>query len=158
DDEDPNFEVALDNAVLGDTFDVTYNRELGEDVGSYVVTANFVDLNYTITFIEGTLTINPRPLTATINPQQQVYGDAEKGLTYTLSEEDYRDELDLDVERAEGSIVGAYRITASTLNSNFALTVVENNYVITKRVITVSQTETYLYNGTIQTIDLTITN
>ena len=78
-----------------------------------------------------------------------VYGEESVDLTYTLSEDIYRDQLALSVTRTSGDLVGVYPITAKTTNPNFALTVIPANYTITQRTLeVVGQVGTiYIYNG-----------
>src|SRR5690606_17551526 len=128
------------------------------NVGQYDIEAVVTHHDYIVTVETATLTILPREIIATIHHQTQVYGDDAVQLTYDLSLEQYRDELNLDVERVAGDTVNTYLITASTNNENFALTVVDANYHITKRPISASQSTTNYYNGTIQTILLSLSN
>ena len=54
--------------------------------GSYdIVASGASDPDYTITLVNGTLTINPAALTLTADNQSKVYGVQEPTLTYTLS-------------------------------------------------------------------------
>ena len=71
----------------------------------------------------------------------------------------YRAELALLVQRVAGQNVGSYIISASTTNENFNLTVINGTYSITPRTLTVvGQVDTYIYNASIQTIDIEINN
>ena len=101
----------------------------------------------------------PRSITATLDNQTSIYGNTLETLTYTLSEETYRSELELVVVKAGGLNAGNYAITASTTNENFTLTVNNAVYTITPRTLTVlGQVDTYIYNGLIQTINIEIDN
>ena len=151
-----NLNGAQDNLSL---FNVEYTRDTGEDVGAYDITAIVTNPNYNITVIDGILTVMPRSITATLDNQTSIYGNTLETLTYTLSEELYRTELDLAVVKAGGLNAGNYAITASTTNENFTLTVNNAVYTITPRTLTVlGQVDTYIYNGLIQTINIEIDN
>ena len=55
-------------------------------VGSYPITASgAVDANYTISYVAGTLTVNPAGLTITANNQSKAYGAAFPALTVSYS-------------------------------------------------------------------------
>ena len=151
-----NLNGAQDNLSL---FNVEYTRDTGEDVGTYDINSNSYNPNYNITVIDGILTVMPRSITATLDNQTSIYGNTLETLTYTLSEELYRTELDLAVVKAGGLNAGNYAITASTTNENFTLTVNNAVYTITPRTLTVlGQVDTYIYNGLIQTINIEIDN
>ena len=56
----------------------------GSNVGSYAITASgAVDPNYTISYVAGSLSVTPAPLTITANNQTRVYGAANPTLTAT---------------------------------------------------------------------------
>jgi len=65
---------------------LTFSRALGEVVGGYAITpAGLTSTNYAITFVNGTLTINPVGLTITADNQSKGYGAALPGLTVSYS-------------------------------------------------------------------------
>src|SRR5205823_12376394 len=56
------------------------------NAGSYpIVIGGAVDTNYTISYVNGTLTINPAALTLTADNKSQIYGGAQPALTYTAA-------------------------------------------------------------------------
>ena len=58
-------------------------------------------------------------------------------LTYTLSEEAYRTELNLVISRVSGNDVGTYDISATTTNPNFEITAPKGTYTIQAKDLTV---------------------
>src|SRR5205823_8329944 len=50
-----------------------------------IATSDPVDTNYTISYVNGTLTINPAALTLTADNKSQIYGGAQPALTYTAA-------------------------------------------------------------------------
>src|SRR5690606_38000123 len=121
-DADPEWTVNLNGALdaLG-LFEVDYSREDGEDVGTYDITAEVTNPNYIITVVDGTLTVTPRLINVVMIEQEQTYGDSDTLITYTLSEEDYRLELNLTTFREPGVDVGFYDIDATHTNPNFTI-------------------------------------
>jgi hypothetical protein len=65
---------------------VTTTGTASSAVGTYPITASgAVDANYTISYVPGTLTVNPVALTITANNQSKDYGAALPGLTVSYS-------------------------------------------------------------------------
>jgi hypothetical protein len=79
----PSFTVSYSGFVAGDTAaslttppTVTTTASAGSPVNTYPITANgAVDANYTITYVAGTLTVNPVALTITANSRTKTYGE-----------------------------------------------------------------------------------
>ena len=95
-DADPTFTVSYNGFVDGDgvsslsgslSFATTEPTTSYAPVASYTITpSGLVSSNYSITYIGGTLTVNPRALTVTAaNNAIQTYGAPTPTLTYTLS-------------------------------------------------------------------------
>jgi hypothetical protein len=87
---DPTLTASYSGFVNGDTASSltaspTLTRALGENVGSYAVTASgAVDPNYVITYVPGTLTITPAPLTVLVTASPKVYDGTTAEPTFTL--------------------------------------------------------------------------
>ena len=65
---------------------VTTTATAGSSVGTYpILISGAVDGDYTISYVAGTLTITPAPLTISALPQTQVYGTAAPPATITFS-------------------------------------------------------------------------
>src|SRR5690554_5065120 len=159
--DDPLFTLDLNNSLdPRESFSVTYDREVGEDVGTYAITAEVTNPNYNITVVDGVLEITPRPITVTVHDKTQTYGDTALGLTYTLSEPVYDAKLDLELSRTSGNNVGTYSITATTMNSNFEITVEAGTYTIIVREISVTYSgyTGLTYNGQAHDILAVATN
>jgi hypothetical protein len=94
------------------------------------------------------LTVDPRPITVTADPQTKVYGDADPALTYAITSGSlaYTDTqagvLSGSLTRVAGETVAGspYAIQQGTLaaNANYALTYVGDSLSITPRPITVT--------------------
>lgn len=109
---------------------------------TYVINVSGLDnANFKVTYVRGSLTVNPRKINISIDSKKKVEGDADSELTYTVSRatgeavtqavEDTAaasavvegDELGVTLTREAGETVGLYDIYANVegLNSNYAL-------------------------------------
>lgn len=109
---------------------------------TYVINVSGLDnANFKVTYVGGSLTVNPRKINISIDSKKKVEGDADPELTYTVSRatgeavaqavEDTAaasavvegDELGVTLTREAGETVGLYDIYANVegLNSNYAL-------------------------------------
>jgi hypothetical protein len=147
-DEDPAFTVSYEGFRRGDTASVvsglTFSREAGEDVGEYAITPSGATAsNYTITFVDGTLTINPAPLTITADDKSKTYGDDDPA--FTVSYEGFRrgDTASvvsgLNISREAGENVGQYAITPSGATAgNYTITFVNGTLTINPAPLTIT--------------------
>lgn len=146
-DEDPEFGYTITSGSLVgvDEIDGAASRQSGEDVGTYGLGQGTLDAgsNYTITFTQGTFTIDPRPIEVTAVDRTKAYGDEDPspfGYTVTAGELIGDDVLTGALGRDEGEAVGDYPITPGTLGAgpNYEVTVVGGTLTITPREITVT--------------------
>jgi hypothetical protein len=122
-------------------------------VGSAAITASAGTLaasNYDFTnLVNGTLTINQRPLTVTADPKTKTYGDINPALTYTVAADGVGTSRGLvNGDTLSGSLstsatqtngVGSYSIDASTLsNGNYLVTANNGTLTINKAHLTVT--------------------
>ncbi len=117
---------------------VTTTATSSSSAGDYPITVSgAVDPNYTIVYVPGTLTINPAPLHITANAQTKEYGAADPPFTFTVSGYLNGDNSDIftgSLSRVPGENVGAYPITAGSLNAggNYTIAYSGNYLSITK--------------------------
>ena len=138
------FQITSGSLAAGDGFTGSLVRAAGENVGSYAIQKGTLALstNYTLTYIGASLTIAPRAVTVTADPQTKVYGDADPALTYQITSGSlaFADAFSGALTRAPGNNVGTYAILQGTLavSSNYSLTYIGANLTITGRPITVT--------------------
>ncbi|RYE19656.1 MAG: hypothetical protein EOP51_19455 [Sphingobacteriales bacterium] len=96
--------------------------------GPYIIhAANASDANYTISYVDGSLSVNPAQLTITVNDRSKVYGAPLPEFTADYGSIDPAVIAALDVsfsvQANAGSSVndGPYAISASSLNPNYTL-------------------------------------
>jgi gliding motility-associated-like protein len=115
------------------------------NVGTYPITLNGgADQNYTITLMNGTLTIGKKDLTITADDQQKTYGDANPALTFTYAglvngDTKLTTEPGISTTATAGSNVGTYPIilTGGT-DQNYAITLVNGTMTIGQKALTIT--------------------
>ncbi len=145
-DADPALTYAITSGALeaGDSLTGALDRAVGENVGVYAITQGTLSAggNYTLTFVDGALTITPRAITVTADDLTRIYGDADPALTYAITSGDlaFADTISGALTRAGGENVGDYAILQGTLTAgaNYALTYQDGALTITPRAITVT--------------------
>jgi hypothetical protein len=142
----PALTVSYSGFVNGDTAaslttppTVTTTGTASSAVGTYPITATgAVDANYTISYVAGTLTVNPVGLTITANNQNKVYGAALPALTVGYSgfvNGDTAASLTtppaVTTTGTASSAVGTYPITASgAVDANYTISYVPGTLTI----------------------------
>ena len=140
-------------SVLGGTLSlVNTDAAPTTSVGSYsgaIVASGLTSTNYTITYIGGTLTVTPAPLTITASGVSRVYGasDPALGLTYSGFVNGETSSVlggalsVVDSDAAPTTGVGSYAgvITASGLTAtNYTITYVAGNLTVTPAPLTIT--------------------
>ena len=135
-------------SVLTGTLAYAYSYSQYGDVGSYTITlSGLTSDNYNISYVDGTLTVNPKALTITAEAKTKVYGDDDPALTYTSEGLVNGDAITGALSRVYGEDVGDYDISQGTLAApNYSITYTGANLTITPKTLTVtakSRTITY---------------
>ena len=127
-----------DSALSGRmTYAFTYKQY--DNVGTYKITPGGVIAdNYEITFVDGTLTVNPKDIEVAVVNKSKTYGEADPELTYTATGLIGEDKLSGKLTRTEGENVGEYAITQGTLTagSNYKITFNDGTFDILPKDIT----------------------
>ena len=111
------------------------------DNGEYTIKASgYTSGNYTISYVDGKLTVNAKPITVTIQNATSVYGDtlAELKATDNGIVNGDTNVYSLATTATGTSNVGKYVITGTALDDNYAITFESGEYDITKREITIT--------------------
>jgi hypothetical protein len=144
---------------------VTLQRQSGENVGRYMISGSANSKNYDISIDSGTLLIDPRPVTVTIDNQTKVYGDANPELTWQVSTQtplpQTQQPADLQLQLSCGTArnVGTYVISGATTNANYAVTIKNGVLTVTKRPVTVTADSPHkIYGDSDPTLSLTKTS
>lgn len=144
----PNYTVKYEGFKNGDDkddLDGALAFECGyaqfSDKGEYTIKASgYTSGNYTISYVDGKLTVNAKPITVTIQNATSVYGDtlAELKATDNGIVNGDTNVYSLATTATGTSNVGKYAITGTALDSNYDVTFVNGEYEITKREITIT--------------------
>ncbi len=149
---DPALNATVTGAVNGETLDYSLSRNPGENAGGYdiIVTlgSGAVNDNYNITTKNGTLTINKKAATITIDNKNKVYGETDPPLTAVVTGMVGSDTLDYTLIRDLGENAGTYNITATLgTNPNYSIAVVDGTFTIAKKTLTVTADDkTVIFN------------
>ncbi|MCX2739198.1 MBG domain-containing protein [Pontibacter anaerobius] len=134
-------------AVAGESFHVSASSTVTSTtgVGTYAIVPAITGAtisNYEVSAINGTLTVDARPITVAAAGKTKVYGDSDPGLTFTIIAGSLvaGDDFEGALGRAAGERVGVYTINQHTLTlgANYMLNYVESKLNITPARLTVT--------------------
>ena len=111
------------------------------DKGTYTITpSGYESGNYEISYVSGTLTVNPKAITVTIANKTSVYGKAIAELTATDSGIVNNDSnvYSLATTATSTANVGKYEISGTAIDGNYTIIFVSGEYEITKCEITIT--------------------
>jgi gliding motility-associated-like protein len=115
------------------------------NVGTYPIElTGGTDANYTITLVNGTLTVGKKDLTITAADKQKVYGEANPTLTFTYSglvnaDTQATTEPSIATTATANSNVGTYPITLNGgEDSNYTITLADGDLDVTKAGVTIT--------------------
>jgi len=138
---------------------VTATGAIGTNAGTYTTTASGTDGNYTLTFVNGALTISKANATVTANSGSGTYsGIAQSVSGFTASGlvngETASVLAGVSATGATGINAGSYTSTASGTDGNYNLSFVDGNLVINKADATVTANSgSTTYSGVAQSVN-----
>ncbi len=156
---DPLHQFVADDGVADETFTYATTAASTSDKGEYITSINAKAslTNYSITYLTGKMTVNPRPIRVTIADQESEYGydnlkaltaqaeaTEESGLTGGIVNEDENVySLSVDWKGYGGETtnkpVGTYTISGKALDENYKIVeFVTASYTVKKRTLTVT--------------------
>ena len=150
----PAFTATYNGFVNGDTPDTLTGAlsfstvaTAASPVGAYAITpSGLSSSNYAISFVSGTLTVTPAPLTVTANDATKVYGQANPAFSVSYSgfvngdtPSTLTGALSFSTAATAASPAGTYAITPSGLSSsNYSLSFVSGTLTVTAAPLTVT--------------------
>ncbi len=150
------YSITSGSLIGDDEFTGVLTRVVGENVGSYTIGRGNLELssNYTLSFVDGSLSITPAPVTVTANNQTKVAGMIDPTLTYSITSGLLigNDGFTGVLTRAVGETTGIYAINRGNLelNSNYTLSFTDGLFEITPApivAITINTTPTTSNNN-----------
>ena len=150
----PIFTASYTGLVNGDTLSalsgtLTFSTQdaASSPAGSYTVQGSgLTDSNYTIAYVNGTLTVSPAPLTVTVNNASMVYGQpypafsaSYTGLVNGDTQAQLNGSLTFSPDATAGAPVGSYAVQASGLSSsNYTITYTDGTLTVIPAPLTVN--------------------
>ena len=131
-----------DESLLGGSLDYDYSYVQYGDVGDTytIMPKGLTSTNYDISFVAGTLTVNPKALSITADAKSKAYGDDDPTLTYTSEGLVGSDAITGELSREAGDAIGTYAILQNTVtaSSNYIITYTGANFTITPKPLTIT--------------------
>jgi len=147
-----------DSSVLGSELQCSTTATTSSSVGTYDTScAGAVDPNYTITYVDGTITITPAPLTITASSGTMTYGGTVPtvspiftGLENGEGPSVLGADLVCSTEVTTGSPVGTYGTTCfGAVDANYDINYVDGSITVTTAPLTITASSgTMTYGGT----------
>ncbi|MBL8058839.1 MAG: proprotein convertase P-domain-containing protein, partial [Anaerolineales bacterium] len=144
----PSFTAVYTGFVNGDTAGVlsgalTVTATQTTPIGAYAIASTLASPNYTVTYVPGTLTITPAPLTIAANSVSRSYGAANPSFTavytgFVNGETAAVLSGALTVTATETTPAGAYAIASTLAGPNYAVTYVPGALTVTPAPLTVT--------------------
>jgi 6-phosphogluconolactonase (cycloisomerase 2 family) len=136
-------------AVVSGTADCSTTATQTSPVGTYPITCTQGTLsatNYDFVFVDGTLTVNPAPLTVTVNNATRAYGDPNPAFTGTITGIKNGDNITAtySTTATQTSPAGTYPITATLSDNgtgalkNYAVTINNGTLTVTQAALVVT--------------------
>ena len=139
---DPALTATVEGTVGEDTLDYTLSRAQGNNAGEYVITATpGNNPNYDVTVLNGIFTILKKSADVVITPHNagKVYGEADPGLSATVTGLVGDDTLRYTLSRDGGEDAGEYSITVHLgENPNYEVATLRGIFTISKKSVTIT--------------------
>jgi filamentous hemagglutinin family protein len=127
-------------------YGLTTSAQTSSGVGAYGITLTGSNDNYAVTYTGADLTVNQRAITLSADAKSRLYGDANPALTFGAVGGDGLASFDTLASAGYGLItsaqttsgVGAYGITLTGSNDNYAVTYSGADLTVNQRAITLS--------------------
>ncbi|QOD59388.1 T9SS type A sorting domain-containing protein [Polaribacter haliotis] len=134
------YKITSGSLDSGDVLTGSLSRTIGENAGEYVISSNLSNTDYDIIYVSGKLTIAKRKLSITADAKTKIYGESDPEFTYNISSGSLinGDVLSGILNRESGENVGVYKISSTLVNSNYEITFIGSNFIISKKEISIT--------------------
>ena len=137
---DPTFTATVDGLVGTGTVTYQLSREDGTDIGTYTIYANgdADQGNYNVTFVNGTLTIEPAAVTVTADDKTKTFGESDPTFTATVEGLVGSDTVNYRIDCVHDEDAGTYEITVTgeTEQGNYTVTFTNGTFTIDPKEVT----------------------
>lgn len=154
----------LDGVLEKDTSDVVVtlacNYEVGNDKGTYAVTATATHKNYDFASVNGTLTVGAKKVVLDAKTYSVTYGeDCPELVGFTSDSVSVTlDFITLSTSYIKGEFANEYEVFATSSNANYTVDTSKVKLVVAKRALTLTLVESSLFATYGEEIEITYTN
>lgn len=150
----------LDKDIANVVTTIECNYEVGNDKGTYAVTATATHKNYDFTSVNGTLTVGAKKVVLDAKTYSVTYGeDCPELVDFTSDSVSVTlDFITLSTSYIKGEFANEYKVFATSSNANYTVDASKVKLVVEKRALTLTLVESSLFATYGEEIEITYTN
>jgi uncharacterized repeat protein (TIGR02543 family) len=150
----------LDKDIANVVTKIECNYEVGNDKGTYAVTATATHKNYDFASVNGTLTVGAKKVVLDAKTYSVTYGEACPELVDFTSDSVSvtLDFITLSTSYIKGEFANEYKVFATSSNANYTVDASKVKLVVEKRALTLTLVESSLFATYGEEIEITYTN
>lgn len=150
----------LDKDIANVVTKIECNYEVGNDKGTYAVTATATHKNYDFASVNGTLTVGAKKVVLDAKTYSVTYGeDCPELVGFTSDSVSVTlDFISLSTSYIKGEFASEYEVFATSSNANYTVDASKVKLVVEKRALTLTLVESSLFATYGEEIEITYTN
>lgn len=150
----------LDKDIANVVTKIECNYEVGNDKGTYAVTATATHKNYDFASVNGTLTVGAKKVVLDAKTYSVTYGeDCPELVDFTSDSVSVTlDFITLSTSYIKGEFANEYEVFATSSNANYTVDTSKVKLVVAKRALTLTLVESSLFATYGEEIEITYTN
>lgn len=150
----------LDKDIANVVTKIECNYEVGNDKGTYAVTATATHKNYDFASVNGTLTVGAKKVVLDAKTYSVTYGeDCPELVDFTSDSVSVTlDFITLSTSYIKGEFANEYKVFATSSNANYTVDTSKVKLVVEKRALTLTLVESSLFATYGEEIEITYTN
>lgn len=150
----------LDKDIADVVTTIECNYEVGNDKGTYAVTATATHKNYDFASVNGTLTVGAKKVVLDAKTYSVTYGeDCPELVDFTSDSVSVTlDFISLSTSYIKGEFANEYEVFATSSNANYTVDASKVKLVVEKRALTLTLVESSLFATYGEEIEITYTN
>lgn len=150
----------LDKDIANVVTTIECNYEVGNDKGTYAVTATATHKNYDFASVNGTLTVGAKKVVLDAKTYSVTYGeDCPELVDFTSDSVSVTlDFITLSTSYIKGEFANEYKVFATSSNANYTVDASKVKLVVEKRALTLTLVESSLFATYGEEIEITYTN
>lgn len=150
----------LDKDIADVVTTIECNYEVGNDKGTYALTATATHKNYDFASVNGTLTVGAKKVVLDAKTYSVTYGeDCPELVGFTSDSVSVTlDFISLSTSYIKGEFANEYKVFATSSNANYTVDTSKVKLVVAKRALTLTLVESSLFATYGEEIEITYTN